>query len=321
MSEETKILFENIKTFRHLINEAAGGESAIRDAMNNHEWIIIYYGGDNKTARGYRMIRPYVLGISTAGNPVLRAWQDKKKGSRQVNSWHFNNRTTRAISKNHDYWVDHEGEKPGWRMFRIDKILNVYPTGIKFIDSKSNVMTPEGYKEGSDDNMKSIIAYVSTKKEPDFDYEYDKETVVGEPEQTSNINWKSIIRGNKNNRQITKNDVETLNRLVTHFHKRSKGNYIVVIDDRNNYRLVTQKQIDDASKKGVDIPDNAIVGRLSYLYDTLVRGKTEPVDNTFFDTQRKGVNKLKTTTSQSNIGLKENDLPSIPFEKKPFFKQ
>ena len=319
MSEEKKILFENIKIFRHMINEVAGGDSAILDAIQNHEWIHLYYAGDENTAKGYRTIRPYVLGTNKSGNKVLRAWQDNKK-----NSWHFNNRPTRDDSKYHDYWTDHEGDKPGWRMFRVDKISSILPIGRKFVDSNGNVMIPSGYHEGGDDGMTSIIAYVSTKTEPDYEYKYDKDAVVGEPEQTSGINWNSIARGDKNRRQITKRDVETLNRLVTKFHKRSKGNYVVVIDDKNQFQLLTQNQLNSAAKKGVTIPDNAIVGRLSYLYDTLVRGTGEPVDDTWFNSQKQTMGKPSNQPvqqqPQQQSGLKENDLPSIPFEKKPFFK-
>lgn len=316
MSEETKILFENIKNIRHLIIEGVNDESAILDAIQNHEWIYLYYAGDEHTARGYRTIRPYVLGISTAGNPVLRAWQDNPK-----NSWHFSNRPTRNDSKNHDYWTDHEGDKPGWRLFRVDKISNIRPIGEKFVDSKGNVMIPSGYREGSDEAMESIKAYVSTKNEPDFEYDYNKDDVVSEPEQINKIDWNSIKRGNKNRRQITKRDVEILNNLATSHHKRSKGSFIVVINDKNNYKLITRKQLDKAAQKGIEIPDNAIVGRLPYLYDTLVRGKTEPVNNAWFDNQKQSMDKSGQVPTQQETSLKENDFPSIPFEKKPFFKQ
>jgi hypothetical protein len=316
MSEEKKILFENIKIFRHIINEAVGGDAAILDAIENHEWIYLYYAGDENSAKGYRTIRPYVLGTNKSGNKVLRAWQDNKK-----NSWHFDNKPTRDDSKYHDYWTDHEGEKPGWRMFRVDKISQILPIGRKFVDSNGNVMIPSGYREGDDDNMTSIIAYVSTDREPEEKITHAFDAAVGEPEQTSGINWNSIARGNKNRRKITKYDVETLSRLATKFHKRSKGNYVVVIDDKNQFQLLTQNQLNSSAKKGITIPDNAIVGRLSNLYDTLVRGKNEPVDDTWFKNQKQGSQMPERTTQEPQNEIKENNLPSIPFDKKSFFKQ
>src|SRR5208283_5933525 len=109
MITEVKILFNNIKNLRHLITEGVG-ENVIVDAINNHEWVYLYYNGDENIPKGYRTIRPYVLGTSKAGNKVLRAWQDNPK-----NSYHFNSRPTRKDSQNHDYWTDEEGVKPGWR--------------------------------------------------------------------------------------------------------------------------------------------------------------------------------------------------------------
>ena len=41
MATETKILFENIKTFRNLLTEGVGQDSIV-DAIQNHEWIYIY---------------------------------------------------------------------------------------------------------------------------------------------------------------------------------------------------------------------------------------------------------------------------------------
>ena len=174
MITEGKILFDNIKNIRHLLTEGVG-QDAIKTAIENHEWIYIYYNAESeegKNASGYRTVRPYVLGTSKAGNVVLRGWQDNPK-----NSWHFDNRETRDDSKKHDYWSDREGVKPGWRMFRLDRISKVYPIGKKFNDSNGLPMIPPGYHEGGDDGMTSIIASVSTKREP-IDITYDKDQEI-----------------------------------------------------------------------------------------------------------------------------------------------
>lgn len=105
MLTEVKILFHNIKNLRNLLTEGVGGNSIV-DAINNHEYLYIYYTGDEGNKMGYRTIRPYVLGTSKAGNKVLRAWQDNPK-----NSFHFDNRPTRPDSQNHDYWNDEQGAK------------------------------------------------------------------------------------------------------------------------------------------------------------------------------------------------------------------
>lgn len=303
---EVKKLFENIKHFRHLITESVG-EGDMKKYIQDHEYIYMYYTGDGNNKAGYRTIRPYVLGTSTAGNLVVRAYQDNKN-----NSHDYVNRPTRPKnnpnmddSKYHDYWVDEHGEVPGWRMFRLDKISNMYPTGKKFNDSNGDVMIPAGYHEGGDDNMSSIIAYVSTKNEPDFDYKYDVrftgEELPAKEQRTAK--WDSIRNGDKNRRKIDATEVSKLRDIASRVYKKKIGSFVVVIDDKNNFQIILA-----TDKEKQNIPDTAVVGSLANLYDTLVR-KTPPED--FF---RKSKNKLDSE-------LKENKLPSIPFEKKTFFKQ
>jgi hypothetical protein len=76
---------------------------------------------------------------------------------------------------------------------------------------------------------------------------------------------------------------------------------LVVINNNNEFEII------DARDKN-KVPENALVGGLANLYDTLVR-KTPPED--FF---RKSKNLL-------NNELKENNLPAFPYNKKTFFKQ
>lgn len=316
MINEVKILFNNIKNFRHLLTESVGQDVIIK-AIQNHEWIYMYYNADNeegKNASGYRTVRPYVLGTNKSGNVVLRGWQDNSK-----NSWHFTNKPTRPDSSKHDYWTDSEGDKPGWRMFRLDKISNIYPTGKKFNDANGLPLIPAGYHEGGDDDMSSIIAYVSTKTEPDFDYKYDKEQqpdIISKGER-DRAKWDSVRKGNKNNRKITANDVTKLRDVASRVQKTAHGNYLVVIDDKNNFQLMLTKD-----KDRQNIPDSAIVGSLPYLYDSLVKQNT-PADNKFFnDMKNKTQNDLKLKTQ--SIGepeLDETNNPTIPYKKMTFFKR
>jgi len=322
MLTEVKILFDNIKNFRHLITEGVGQDSIV-NAIQNHEWIYLYYTGDETTASGYRTVRPYVLGThKKSGNLVLRAWQDSPK-----NSWHFTNTPTRPknnpnpdASKNHDYWTDSEGAKPGWRMFRLDKIQKIYPIGEKFEDSNGLVMIPAGYHEGGDDDMSSIIASVSTKKRPDIDYKHDKE-VQGAAKPNEEMMWDSVRKGNKNRKKITANDVIKLRDLASKFHKKRLDKYVVVIDDKNNFKLITA---DDVENK--NIPEPAIVGSLPYLYDSIVKAKA-PVDDKFFnDVKNKTQAELQQKKQKEmdkgfqTIQEIQKNLPEIPFERKTFFK-
>lgn len=330
MLNELKILFKNIKNFR-LLNEGVSQDS-IADAINNHEWIYIHYNANNKdgkNASGYRTVRPYVLGTSSAGNTVLRAWQDNPK-----NSWHFQNRPTRptsnpaypkSVSKGHDYWVDREGEKPGWRLFDVSKITSVYPTGKKFNDENGMPMIPPGYHEGGDDDMTSISAYVSTKTEPDFDYKYDKDQKVDVISKTDRDKerWDSIRRGNKDSKQITANDVVKLRDIASRVQKTAHGNYLVVIDDKGNFQLMLTKDKDKQN-----IPDQAIVGSLPYLYDSLVK-QNAPADDKFFndvknktqqDLRRKAQDLAKDSDMDFNSAAMMKENPTIPHKKMTFFK-
>jgi hypothetical protein len=318
MINEVKILFNNIKNFRHLLTEGVGQDVIIK-AIQNHEWIYLYYNGDDedgKNATGYRTVRPYVLGTNAVGNTVLRAWQDNPK-----NSWHFNNRATRPDSNQHDYWNDSEGVKPGWRMFNLDKISKVYPTGKKFNDSRGGPMIPAGYHEGGDDNMTSIIAYVSTKDEPDFDYKYKKDVEIDKISKgdRDKAKWDSIRRGNKNAVKITADDVVKLRDVASRVQKTAHGSYLVVIDDKNNFQLMLAKDKDKQN-----IPDIAIVGSLPYLYDSLVKKNTSADTKFFNDIKNKTQSDLKMKAqdvkNQPEQEIKETKNPTIPYKKMTFFK-
>lgn len=305
MVEETKILRENIKNFRHLITEGVS-DADIAKYINNHEHILIYYQGDETTASGKRAIRPYVLGTNKSGNKVLRAWQDNGA------SWHFANKATRPDSDKHDYWTDEKGEKPGWRMFRVDKIQQIYPTGKRFNDENGKAIIPAGYHEGGDDDMTSIDAYVSTRDEPDYDYKYDREfqgDVISKQDQLQQ-RWDSVRKGNKNNRKITGDDVVKLRDIASRVIKKRHDSFLVAIDDRNDFQLITPNQ-----KRKHGIPDVAIVGSLPQLYDSIVNANKTPDDTFFKDT----LNKTKTQTQGGNIG-ENNDSPTIPHKKMTFFK-
>jgi predicted DNA-binding transcriptional regulator YafY len=116
-------------TIKDLICEVANFDSVI-DAIKNKQKCIIYYDGDEPGGKGIRQIEPVCLGISKSGNKVLRAWDDEGASHR-----------------------GYTGEKPlpGWRMFRLDKILTLKPTGEIFTEIRPN-FNPNG-----DKSMKSFI--------------------------------------------------------------------------------------------------------------------------------------------------------------------
>ena len=117
------------ETLKGLICEIASVDSVV-NAIKNKQKVVIYYDGDEPGGRGLREIEPVCLGISKAGNKVLRAWDEE--GSSHT---------------------AYKGEQPlpGWRLFRLDKLLSLKPSGENFIEMKPN-FNPNG-----DKSMTSII--------------------------------------------------------------------------------------------------------------------------------------------------------------------
>ena len=106
-------------TLKGVILEVASMGS-VSDAIKKRQRVIIYYDGDEPGGRGLREIEPVCLGYSKAGNTVLRAWDIEGASHR-----------------------DYLGEKPlpGWRLFRLDKILSIKPTGETFDTPRPNFNT------------------------------------------------------------------------------------------------------------------------------------------------------------------------------------
>ena len=110
-------------SLKSLITEIA----AIDDMQNGIKQkmvMIIYYNDKKPEGRGFRTIEPVCLGYSKAGNLVLRAWE--REGA--------------------SYSASKEGNiLPGWRLFRVDKILTFKPTMDNFTEMRPNY-NPNGDK-------------------------------------------------------------------------------------------------------------------------------------------------------------------------------
>lgn len=90
--------------FSELILEAVG-KPRIAKSIDKHQVVTIYYKGDDTINAGFRDIEVYTLGISKAGNTIIRAWQ------------------RRGVT---------DTEVPGWKIFRTDKITSWIPKKDKF---------------------------------------------------------------------------------------------------------------------------------------------------------------------------------------------
>jgi predicted DNA-binding transcriptional regulator YafY len=126
------------ESLKGIINEIASLDSII-DAIKNRHRVIIYYDGDEPGGRGIREIEPVCLGVSKAGNRVLRAWDNE--------------------GSSHTAYIGDQ-PLPGWRLFRLDKILSNKPTGEVY-----NEIRP-GYNLNGDKSMVSVIINAKFGNEP-----------------------------------------------------------------------------------------------------------------------------------------------------------
>jgi len=115
--------------FKSLILEVASIDSIVH-AIKKRKTDLIYYDGDEPGGRGLREIEPVCFGYSKADNPVLRAWD--------------------RMGASH---TDYTGEQPlpGWRLFRVDKIISFKPTGENFTEIKPD------YNLNGDKSMVRVI--------------------------------------------------------------------------------------------------------------------------------------------------------------------
>ena len=121
------------ESLKNLILEVASVDSVV-DCIKKRQKCIIYYDGDEPGGRGLREIEPVCLGrMRGTNNLALRAWDEQ--GSSHT---------------------AYKGEQPlpGWRLFRLDKILSLKPTAETFDQPKPN-FNPNG-----DKSMSSVIIIV-----------------------------------------------------------------------------------------------------------------------------------------------------------------
>ena len=95
-----------LSSLKSLIVEGASLDD-IKKSIVQRNVCSIYYDGDEPGGRGLREIEPVCFGYSKADNPVLRAWDEEGASH-----------------------TGYKGEQPlpGWRLFRVDKILSFKQT-------------------------------------------------------------------------------------------------------------------------------------------------------------------------------------------------
>lgn len=119
-------LLKEILEEAFLLKEDASVE-AINSAINNMHPVSIVYNGPSGAGNGERMIYPVAYGISTAGNPVVRAFQPQGSTSTEV---------------------------PAWKFFRLDRIKSWQnDNSTTFDPSKLN-----GFNEDGDEQIETLYA-------------------------------------------------------------------------------------------------------------------------------------------------------------------
>lgn len=94
LSKESNLLLEGLQT-----------EKQITNAIRDNKLIKFYYNGDDNNKPGFRVVEPYVLGYTSAGNLAVRCWL-----------------VSGMSGSPYGKPGDKLSEKPGWRMFRLDRM-------------------------------------------------------------------------------------------------------------------------------------------------------------------------------------------------------
>ena len=117
------------ETLRSVLLEVASMDDVQR-AIKQKQVVTVFYDGDEPGGRGLRTVEPVCLGFSKAGNRVVRVW-DMEGASHTARTG--------------------EQPLPGWRLFRLDKVMTFKPTG-------DNFTTPRpGYNFNGDKSMTRVI--------------------------------------------------------------------------------------------------------------------------------------------------------------------
>jgi hypothetical protein len=146
-------LLREILAESFLLREDASVD-AINNAVNNMHPARIVYNGPSGAGNGERVIYPVAYGISTAGNPVVRAFQPQGSTSTEV---------------------------PAWKFFRLDRIK-------RWDNDNSRTFNPEelnGFNEAGDEQIETLYAIspignARPEKQPEKPEEPEK-VVTGHP--------------------------------------------------------------------------------------------------------------------------------------------
>ena len=154
-------LLREILAESFLIREDASVD-AINNAVNNMHPARIVYNGPSEGGNGEREIYPVAYGLSTAGNPVVRAFQPQGSTSSEVPSWKFfridrisswENDNSRTFNPEELNGFNDKGDEQIETLYAISPIGNVKPERQpEQPEEPEKVLTGHPVRKGEVDN-------------------------------------------------------------------------------------------------------------------------------------------------------------------------
>lgn len=203
-------LFEEIVRETFLINESVS-INGINDAINGmHPVWMTYDDEQGGSGKNRRLIYPVAYGLTTKGNPVIRAFQPQGSSKRGLTT------------------PPNDREYPKWKYFRVDRIKN-----WRMISSRTfSDVGLDGFNENGDDSM-SIVYTIAPiggaknlpKQKPDIGYKpitkQDVENIPTEPEQTPTPSTTSTKQSAT---QVVNNILNNIKNTGTNIEKKTPEN-------------------------------------------------------------------------------------------------
>ena len=195
------------------------GQTLVYNAIQNRNVVKIIYNGDDNIANGERIIEPYVLGLSSANNIVVRAFQP---------------------------YGDTSSSVPDWKLFKLSNITYWKPTNKTFnAPPERRGFSVSPYNPNGDGNMKFIRVQVNFNGSNEVTNTDNGETKADNTRDNlvkqTNMNKRKqqdIISKNSNNKQFRnkQDDTNIVNKNNTNYPNTQQSNS----DIRQNKRVNNQ---------------------------------------------------------------------------------
>lgn len=278
------LLRDHIFEFRQLLKEYVS-RNELTDAINNREIVKIRYQGEETERVGWRTIEPFVLGVSSAGNIVLRAWQ-------QAGDSDGFNGVKRTPRMGHERWNNYHNEGPsvvpGWRLFRLDGIKQIMYTGKNFDSTDAQKLAKYNPNDGSMGKiLTSAIPFdpnkVKIKGVGDLNPNITQQNVSVFDKQTKG--WKNIPKDERYDQLKLKSTILSIANFVERKQKEALKKWMV-FNDGNKILPIRD------NPKNREKYKDQILGNLESLY-TQYFGSIKQDKSRFLKSRRDFENALK----------------------------